>query len=768
MPMGKIAVLSFRTGNFEQGFEEVRLEIKEDNQRLLGTLVGKLPPAPHIPQLYTSWQSKYRQLGTRLRLETPSARLKNFSTRDLEEESNLLKQQLNDWLKSPEFSPVREGLIRNVRQDEAVRVIIETEDMQLWRLPWHLWDFFDNHLYAEPGLSSSQCQVNNTPKTRNKVRILAIVGDSTGIKLESDRRELEKNLPDAEIVFITEPEREEVVEAISDSQGWGWDILFFAGHSLSEPDTTTGKLFTKKGQSIEITELKLTLRRAIAKGLKLAIFNSCDGLGIAKQLADLNIPQVIVMREPIPDVVAQRFLKYFLQAFARGQSLYLAVREARERLESVQSEFPCATWLPVICQNLAEEPVNWQDMLGIGATDSIRVENQNFQAEKADDFVTKQPISILENRGRSLEEETPQTKSLKKLKADKRYKNLIGRDTKINEIRSALNEDSNLIIAIDGIGGVGKTALTVETAIRSLEDGDFDSVIWVSAKPEEFTSEGRFELSAAYIKFESVLNDIATELGYSADISRIKDVQEKRNFVSNLLKHNRYLIIIDNLETVEGYKQLVQDLKGLFYPSRVVLTTRRVIGGFNHVQSFCLKGLEYDDSLIFLRKYASAKSRSHKIISSTDNADLIKVHEVTGGLPLAMELVIGKLESGNCNLERILEKLTSINYKILESPNVSDENIYQEFYRFIYEDSWQELSEDAKKFLIGLSKYDLSEGALRKRIFASQKRRYQLTEEQLENAEEKLIELSLITYEAQNNKFLLHPLTHAFIQEKTH
>ena len=65
---------------------------------------------------------------------------------------------------------------------------------------------------------------------------------------------------------------------------------------------------------------------------------------------------MIVMREPVPDRVAQEFLKYFLQAFARGDTLYLSVREARERLQGLENQFPCATWLPVICQNPAEEP----------------------------------------------------------------------------------------------------------------------------------------------------------------------------------------------------------------------------------------------------------------------------------------------------------------------------------------------------------------------------------------------------------------------------
>jgi CHASE2 domain-containing sensor protein len=96
--------------------------------------------------------------------------------------------------------------------------------------------------------------------------------------------------------------------------------------------------------------------------LQLAIFNSCEGLGLAAQLTDLHIPQIIVMREPVPDSVAQQFLKHFLTIFAGGESFYLAVREARERLQGIEGEFPGASWLPVIFQNPAEIPPTWQQL----------------------------------------------------------------------------------------------------------------------------------------------------------------------------------------------------------------------------------------------------------------------------------------------------------------------------------------------------------------------------------------------------------------------
>jgi hypothetical protein len=87
------------------------------------------------------------------------------------------------------------------------------------------------------------------------------------------------------------------------------------------------------------------------------------------------------MREPVPDLVAQEFLRHFLAAFSGGQSLYASVREARERLQGLEGEYPCASWLPVICQNPAEAPTSWQELCGGIKRDSATgiAEQQNSQ-----------------------------------------------------------------------------------------------------------------------------------------------------------------------------------------------------------------------------------------------------------------------------------------------------------------------------------------------------------------------------------------------------
>jgi hypothetical protein len=370
--MGKLVVIKIGDGNLEKLGLPVTLYIGEEGDPFHTSIEGKLPPSM-IEELYEKWQLEYRKKVSGRMIAAP-AQVKNGSDSDLRESSNLLKQELNNWLNSETFRPIKDKFQQKLNTDENVRVIIQTENPRLWRLPWYLWDLFEppSYRFAEVAISSPAFErVENSVTPKPKVRILAILGDSspdprTGIRLNinADKQFLE-SLADAETVFLVEPNRQNFNEQLRDEQGW--DILFFAGHSSSQSDATTGEMSINTKESLTITDLKFALQKAIERGLQLAIFNSCDGLGIARDLAELQIPQIIVMREPVPDLVAQYFLKYFLSYFSSGKALYLAVREAREWLQGVEKESPCVSWLPVIYQNPAIIPPTWEELRGIEA-----------------------------------------------------------------------------------------------------------------------------------------------------------------------------------------------------------------------------------------------------------------------------------------------------------------------------------------------------------------------------------------------------------------
>jgi CHASE2 domain-containing sensor protein len=369
--VGKLVILKLGTGTPEQGFSAT-LQIAEEGKSPSVEITGRLPAAPEITRCYGNWASAYRSLGLRSRLEAAATQVTNVSKlQDCSGAAQELRSRLNAWLASESFRPIREKLLEQLMPTEEIRLLVQAENPGLRQLPWYLWEFCDRYPKVEVALSApvyEGVEPISTPK--DKVRILAILGNSTGIDTRTDRLLLEQ-LPDAEIGFLIEPQRQELNEALWRHR---WDILFFAGHSSSQGNGETGRIHLNQTDSLTLDQLRYALRKAIARGLSIAIFNSCDGLGLARDLADLKIPEIVVMREPVPDRVAQEFLKYFLEAFARGESFYLAVREARERLQGWEDRFPCATWLPLICQNPAAIPPTWQGLGGGSSEEPVPTE----------------------------------------------------------------------------------------------------------------------------------------------------------------------------------------------------------------------------------------------------------------------------------------------------------------------------------------------------------------------------------------------------------
>jgi WD40 repeat protein len=379
--MSKSVVLNLGSGDLNNGFPQVIARVWLEGNALSQQFIASLPPAPHLVQQYHNWQLIYQNVCSRIYLRSSldveeeddeleinqESGITNVSIIDFNEASLTLQHSINEWLKSLEFLHIEQQLRSQLNPKEEVRVIIETNDETLRRLVWHRWDFFNDYPYAEVALSQPEYSKRETLASkppRNQVRILAILGNSLGIDLEKETKFL-NSLQDAEVVFLVKPSRMEFNTHLWDSAGW--DILFFAGHSQTEGET--GRIYINENQtnnSLTIEQLEEALKAAIDKGLQLAIFNSCDGLGLATALEKLNIPTVIVMREPVPNRIAQDFFQYFLNAFAVERlPLYISVKEARRKLQGLEDDFPGASWLPVICQNPAVEPPSWLKLGGI-------------------------------------------------------------------------------------------------------------------------------------------------------------------------------------------------------------------------------------------------------------------------------------------------------------------------------------------------------------------------------------------------------------------
>ncbi|WP_299488229.1 CHASE2 domain-containing protein [Acaryochloris sp. IP29b_bin.137] len=358
--MDKLVVLRVGEGHFTQGFSVI-FQVGLEGDRPSAETNGSLPAAPDIPEHYQAWLTAYLNLGLTTRLEAPKQQITNVAWKELrsqcEQAAETLQIRLNQWLLAESFRPVRDKWLEQLSPDDQIRIILQTDNRQLQRLPWHQWELLNRYAKCEIVLGAPIYEGIQHPSTaKSEINILAILGNSHGINTQADQDVLDK-LPDANVQFLVEPQRLELTDHLWEQP---WDILFFAGHSHSSQPCDTGHIYLNANEALDIHQLKYSLQRAINKGLKLAIFNSCDGLGLAHQLADLQLPAMVIMREPVPDQVAQYFLKYFLASFSQEQPFHLAVREARERLHDLEPHFPCATWLPIIYQNPAEVSLTWE------------------------------------------------------------------------------------------------------------------------------------------------------------------------------------------------------------------------------------------------------------------------------------------------------------------------------------------------------------------------------------------------------------------------
>ncbi|HEY9863377.1 MAG TPA: pentapeptide repeat-containing protein, partial [Candidatus Obscuribacterales bacterium] len=366
---GKLVILKIIQGDFKTGFLTT-IQIGQDGMLPSTEISASLPAFPELEAVYHQWKSLYEKFHPSEKSRIKAKKINILSDLDsCRQFATVLEIKLKTWLNSESFSSVKERFQQKISPQDETRFMIQTENYILLRLPWHVWNLFDHYPKAEVGLSLPQYDqaepiTSTFPKKR--VRILAILGNSdNGINVQKDRAILQQ-IVGADVTVLEEPKRIDVDVHLRDEMGW--DILFFAGHSITQEES--GVIYINPNECLTVPDLKYALRFAVQRGLKLAIFNSCDGLGLARDLADLQIAQIIVMREPVPDLIATEFLKSFLSAFSRGKTLYTAVREAREKLHAQEDKYPCASWLPVIFQHPSEVPLMWDDLRGLSTPET--------------------------------------------------------------------------------------------------------------------------------------------------------------------------------------------------------------------------------------------------------------------------------------------------------------------------------------------------------------------------------------------------------------
>lgn len=306
-------------------------------------------------------------------------------------------------------------------------------------------------------------------------------------------------------------------------------------------------------------------------------------------------------------------------------------------------------------------------------------------------------------------------------------------------------EERPWIVAIEGMGGIGKTTLANEIAHSFVETERFVDIGWVSAKQEEYEPElGQRSTGRPALDTATLTDALLTQLHPLPPLTAA--TQEKQAILLQLLKAQPYLIVVDNLETVVDQEALIPFLRQLANPSKFLLTTRfrRQVGA--EVYGHALRELSELDTLALIRHEASA--RGIYALAEADPEQLSAIYRVVGGNPLALKMVVGQV--GFLPLPQVLKNLEEARGKRVD-----------ELYTYIYWQAWQILNKNERQLFLSMPL--IPDATFHHLCFASG-----LDEDGVQEALSRLVQQSLVQVagDLTERRYRLHRLTETFLMNE--
>ncbi|HEY5731162.1 MAG TPA: tetratricopeptide repeat protein [Anaerolineales bacterium] len=314
----------------------------------------------------------------------------------------------------------------------------------------------------------------------------------------------------------------------------------------------------------------------------------------------------------------------------------------------------------------------------------------------------------------------------------------VGRQDEVKAVLQSLQPNARtFIVGIEGIGGVGKSALAIEISHQCVENDLFESVIWISAKESVLTLHGVEPIIPEAKSLTDILITIGTSLGNPTIGNLTLPEQIRRAY--NLLARRTTLLILDNFESLSKKEQhdILEFLRRSPITLKVIVTSReRVAEG----QIIRLQGLSFEESSALLTWDARQKNIQ---LTPEQNKYLV---DLTGGLPLALLWVQGQIAVLGYSTTQVLDKLTM------------DSSI--PILQYCFNHSWNLLRDGNEKkvlYILALQPEAVSREALEEISGIDD-------EEVFESAISDLLQLTLTEHEPARDYFSILPLTRRFIR----
>ena len=290
----------------------------------------------------------------------------------------------------------------------------------------------------------------------------------------------------------------------------------------------------------------------------------------------------------------------------------------------------------------------------------------------------EQLVEIIQGREQNIRR--AQAEALESALPPPTYSRLFG----VDELRQSLITKLDAakapwVIALVGMGGLGKTAVCNAVTRTLIHQHKFTRIAWIKTEPAHSIS-GQPEPPS--LTYEKILNALLGQL--FPGLKPITSLAEREVKLRQALKSDRYLVIIDNLEAAEDTSFLLNHLNEMANPSKFFLTTRTRAAKQAAVLDVTMESLSFADSAALMRH--QAKETGVTAVAEATDADLRHIYEQIGGNPFALKIVVNLLDM--LPLSRLLSGLVT-----------NHPDGVMAMYKHIFWQTWQTLSENGRKLL---------------------------------------------------------------------
>jgi len=330
------------------------------------------------------------------------------------------------------------------------------------------------------------------------------------------------------------------------------------------------------------------------------------------------------------------------------------------------------------------------------------------------------------------------------------YLDLVGIQAHVDHLLAKLREPhAPWLVAIEGLGGIGKTSLANAIMRTLIEQGVYDDMGWVSARQQHLNLGGaivtvaRPALTTAALA-EALVHQLMPELLH-ANAQHGDELMAK---LRTRLKQTPHLIVIDNLETLNDVESLLPALQELANPSKFLLTSRYGLYNAPNIYHFPVPELSETHTLQLIRQEAAISNLP--VLAAAPDHDLRPIYTTVGGNPLALRLVIGQTHV--YTLESILQHL-------YDARGQSAENLYT----YIYRHAWDNLDATSQDVLLIMPLVNPNGDEM---DIISEVGEIEVG--LVRNALNQLVTLNLVETRGglQERRYSIHSLTRAFLHEQ--